>query len=190
MRAISGANSTFERSCMKIGKVALGFFLLPSLFFLQNASVCQAYMFPDTPSCHDDVATLMKKPGESPLCTPPIIKPEIAKDFLNKFKVKKIKEKWYLFLSPADFQGGYDAASRWEAISILVSAIESLFQEKAECLIVKIPETAAEKAALLAGTYPKKLVAAIGRHAQKEKEIAEKDWPEYHHHLFYKLTVY
>jgi hypothetical protein len=147
-------------------------------------------MFPDTPSCHDDIALNMKKPGESPLCTPPIIKPEVAKDFLNKFTVKKIQGKWYLFLSSKDFAGEFDVASRWETISILVSAVESLFLEKAECLIVKIPETEAEKAALLAGIYPPELIAALGRYAVKEKEIAEKDWPEYHHHLFYKLTVY
>lgn len=175
---------------MKLGKVALGGVLLASVCFLQDASVCQAYMFPNTPSCHDDVAKIMKKPGESPLCTPPILDQQTSKDLLDKFKVKKIKGKWYLFLSPAEFQGGFDTASRWETISLFVSAVESLFREQADCLIVKIPETDAEKEALLAGTYPKELIAATGRPEKKEKKIEEKDWPEYHHHLFYKLTVY
>lgn len=175
---------------MKLNKTIPVLFVLSLLVFPWNASICQAYMFPDTPSCHDDIAKRMEKPGESPLCTPPILKPEVAKDFLTQFNVKKVQGKWYIFLTPTEFKGEFDTASRWETLSLLVSAVESLFVEKAECLIVKIPETDAEKAALLAGVYPPELIAASARYAVKEKEIAYEDWPEYHHHLFYKLTVY
>lgn len=153
-------------------------------------SLSDAYMKPKAPSCHDDVANIMKQAGESPFCTPPILTNEAAIDFLKQFNAKKIKGKWYIFLPAKDFNEEFDIPSRWKTISILVSSVESVFREKAECYIAKLPETDAEKEALLAGNYPKELIAASANHVPDAKEMEEKDWPEYHHRLFYKLHVF
>lgn len=142
------------------------------------------------PSCHDDLAVNKTEPGTSPLCTPPIIDEETSLKFLKESTVKRIKKKWYLFLSPENFQA-MDAAARWKTISLLISAVESKFGEKADCFIVRIPETSEEKQALLQGDYPQKLTAAgAQRTPLSAEEEKEKKWPEYHHHLLYKITVY
>ena len=143
------------------------------------------------PSCHDDIAVKRTEPGVSPDCTPPILDRETSLDILKNFVVKKVKGKWYLFLSAEDFEGRLDIASRWKSISLLVSAVESMFAEKSDCYIVRVPETSEEKEALLAGNYPQKLVAVSAQHVVlSEDEKSSKKWPEYHHHLFYKITVY
>jgi len=143
------------------------------------------------PSCHDDIATKRTEPGVSPDCTPPIIKKENALEILNNFIVKKIKGKWFMFISEEEFAGTFDISSRWRSISLLIQAVESLFAEKAECFIVRFPETAEEKAALLAGMYPQELIAASAKYVElTEEEESSKKWPEYHHQIFYKMTVY
>ena len=165
------------------------FFLGCGIMFvmLTAASFCLAETIP---SCHDDIAVKHNAPGTSPMCTPAILSNDVSLDFLKKFGAKKIKQKWYIFLSEKDVKGGFDYASRWQTISLFVSAVQSLFNEKADCFIVQIPQTAQEKEALLAGKYPKELVAASGEHSQPEHAVNENDWPEYHHHLVYKLAVY
>ena len=143
------------------------------------------------PSCHDDIAVKRTEPGVSPDCTPPILTEEKSLEILKNFVVKKVKGKWYMFLSAEDFDGKLDVASRWKSISFLIQAVESLFSEQAECFIVRVPETSGEKEALLAGNYPQKLVAASAQHVVlSEDEKSSKKWPEYHHPLFYKITVY
>jgi hypothetical protein len=143
------------------------------------------------PSCHDDIAAKRTEPGVSPNCTPPILTEEKSLDILKNFVVKKVKGKWYMFLSAEEFEGKLDSASRWKSISFLIQAVESMFAEKAECFIVRVPETAEEKAALLEGTYPQELIAASAKYVElTEEEESSKKWPEYHHPLFYKITVY
>ncbi len=160
-----------------------GVFSITSCFGYQGGS--------GIPSCHDDIAVKRTEPGVSPNCTPPILDREKSQDILENFVVKKVKGKWYMFLSVEDFEGKFDIASRWKAISFLIQAVESMFAEKAECFIVRVPETAEEKEALLEGKYPQELIAASAKHVElTEEEESSKKWPEYHHPLFYKITVY
>ena len=92
------------------------------------------------PSCHDDIAVRRTEPGVSPDCTPPILDMEKSKEILNGFNAKKIKGKWYIFLSAEEFSGKLDSASRWKTISLLVSAVESMFAKQEECYLARIPE--------------------------------------------------
>ncbi len=165
------------------------FSLIHGIIFaiLLSSSLCLAET---VPSCHDDIAVKENKPATSPVCTPTILSNEVSLDFLKKFGAKKIKQKWYIFLSEKDIKEGFDYSSRWKTISLFVSAVQSLFDEKADCYIVQTPQTAQEKEALLAGNYPHELIAAAAEHAKAEQAINENDWPEYHHHLLYKLAVY
>jgi hypothetical protein len=143
------------------------------------------------PSCHDDIAVKKTEPGTSPKCTPPILDEETSLRILKNFEVKKIKGKWYMFISAEEFEGKFDSASRWKSISFLVSAVESMFAEKAECFIVQVPEAEKDKEALLAGDYPQKFIAASAKPVDlKDEEKSNKKWPEYHHPLFYKIVVY
>ena len=163
--------------------LVISVFLITSSFAYQGGS--------GIPSCHDDIAVKRTEPGVSPNCTPPILDKEKSLEILENFVVKKVKGKWYLFLSKEDFDGKLDTASRWKSISFLIQAVESMFAEKAECLIVRVPETTEEKEALLAGNYPQELVAASATYVElTEEEKKGKKWPEYHHPLFYKITVY
>ena len=141
-------------------------------------------------SCQDHIAATYDKPGTSPDCLPVIWTKEYAVEFLNKSGAKKINDKWYIFISEKEFSEEVDYSLRWKTISSLVTAVQSLFDEKAECFIVRIPATDEEKAALLEGKYPEKLIAAHGKFAKSEDEAGIDDWPEYHHHLKYSLTVY
>jgi hypothetical protein len=143
------------------------------------------------PSCHDDIAVNKTEAGTSPGCTPPILDQETSLDVLKNFGVKKIKGKWYMFISAEEFAGKLDLASRWKSISLLISAVQSLFAEKAECYIVRIPETEDDKEALLAGNYPQKLIAASAKPVDlPDEEKSSKKWPEYHFPLLYTITVY
>lgn len=172
-------------SLLSAGIVCLltGVFSITSCFAYKGGS--------GIPSCHDDIAVKRTEPGVSPNCTPPVLDREKSREILENFVVKKIKGKWYIFLSAEDFGGKFDIASRWKAISFLIQAVESISAEQAECFIVRVPETAEEKAALLEGKYPQELIAASAKHVElTEEEKSSKKWPEYHHPLFYKITVY
>lgn len=160
-----------------------GVFSITSCFAYQGGS--------GIPSCHDDIAVKRTEPGVSPDCTPPILDRETSLDILKNFVVKKIKGKWYMFISAEEFEGKLDRPSRWKSISFLISAVESMSAEQAECFIVRVPETSEEKEALLEGKYPQELIAASAKHVElTEDEKSSKKWPEYHHPLFYKITVY
>ncbi|MBI5559578.1 MAG: hypothetical protein HY885_18300 [Deltaproteobacteria bacterium] len=142
------------------------------------------------PSCNDDVAAKHKEPGAGPECTPTIMAQDMALEFLKTFTVRKINKKWYMVVSKEEF-GELDPAARWQRISLMTSAVQSNFSEKADCLIVRVPESAEEKEALLKGDYPQKLTAAEARYVDlSETEIKTKQWPEYHHHVLFKMTVY
>ena len=143
------------------------------------------------PSCHDDIAVNRTEPGTGPECTPPILDKETSVDILENFGVKKIKGKWYMFISAEEFEGKLDSSSRWKSISLLISAVQSMFAEEAECYIVRIPESEEDKEALLAGTYPQKFRAASAQPVKlSDEEKSSKKWPEYHHPLLYTITVY
>jgi hypothetical protein len=158
-------------------------FVAPSCFAYQGGT--------GIPSCHDDIAVQRTEPGSSPDCTPPILTEEKSLEILAKFGAKKIKDKWYIFISDEEFSGKLDSPARWKLISLLVSAVESMFAKQEECFLVGIPETEEEKEALLAGTYPQKRIAASAKHVTLTQEEKDgKKWPEYHHPLFYKITVF
>lgn len=144
------------------------------------------------PSCHDDIAVRRTEPGVSPNCTPPILDMEKSKEILDGFNAKKIKGKWYIFLSAEEFSGKLDSASRWKTISLLVSAVESMFAKHEDCYLARIPATEEEKDGLLAGNYPQNLIAASAKHVKMEEKEGEEErkWPEYHHPLFYKIEVF
>ncbi|MCF8055192.1 MAG: hypothetical protein K9K37_00955 [Desulfocapsa sp.] len=168
-------------------------YLLPAIF---ASTSCFAYQGGSgIPSCHDDIAVQRTEPGTSPDCTPPILDKKKSREILEGFGAKKIKGKWYIFLSAEEFAGKMDSTSRWKTISLLVSAVESMFASREECLLVQIPETEEDKDALLAGNYPQRLIAASAKHVTvkeegKEEEKEATKWPEYHHPLFYKITVF
>lgn len=164
------------------------FFLACSalVFSMLIKSVCFAETIP---SCHDDVALKNDKPGTSPACTPLILTTAASVDLLKRFSVKKIKRKWYIFLSEKEFTGEFDTATRWQTISLLVAAVQSLYNDRADCYIARIPKNDKEKEALLSGNYPQKLIAAQGEYLIPEHEVEESDWPEYHHRFLYKLAV-
>lgn len=170
---------------MKFYKINVTIFFL-LLTLLATSSICLAKK---TPSCSDDIAAKSVKAGTSPECAPVLLDNETSIDFLKKFFVKKIKSKWYIFLSEKDFAGEFNQSARWISLSMLISSVQSLYNDKADCFIVRIPKTEKEKEALLAGNYPKELIAAHGQFVSGE-DSEKKDWQEYHHHLLYKMTVY
>lgn len=160
-----------------------GVFSITSSFAYQGGS--------GIPSCHDDIAVKRTEPGVSPNCTPPILTEEKSIEILKNLKTNKIKGKVYMFISAEEFEGKFDSSSRWKSISLLTSAVQSLFTGYTECYIVRIPETNEEKESLLAGNYPQKLIAASAKYVELTKEEeSKKKWPEYHHPFFYKITVY
>lgn len=142
------------------------------------------------PSCHDDVAANKTAAGTGPECTPTIMSQDKALEFLKNFTVRKINKKWYMFISQEEFNGKLDAANRWQSISLMTSATQSMFNDNADCLIARAPETDKEKKALLAGDYPQELIAAEARYVEGSKDKKEEQWPEYHHHLLYTITVH
>lgn len=141
-------------------------------------------------SCSDNVAASFDKPMTSPECIPVILASDKATEFLKEMNAKKIKGKWFIFITKKEFAEGVDYKLRWKSIANFVSAVQSLFNEKADCFIARFPETDEEKTALLEGNYPQNLIAAEGRFAKDEAESNVEKWPEYHHHLKYILTVY
>lgn len=170
---------------------------LAALFFLAaliTASSCLGFAdyAGKVPSCNDQVAKSRTAPGTAESCTPAILDPKVAMQFMKSgVVVKKVKGKWYLFMSESELEKDFDAAKRWQAISQLVSAVQSLFNQAENCYLARVPRTEEEKKALLAGTYPEKLIAASGVAVPLgDKPENEYPWPEYHHHLLYKLTVY
>ncbi|OKY75832.1 MAG: hypothetical protein BM485_05710 [Desulfobulbaceae bacterium DB1] len=142
------------------------------------------------PSCHDDIAANMTAPGTGSECTPTIMSQEKALEILKNFTARKVNKKWYIFISEEEKAGKLDAASRWQTISLMASAVQSMFNENADCLLVRAPATEDEKKALLQGNYPQALIAAEARYVEGSKDKNEGEWPEYHHHLLYKITVY
>jgi hypothetical protein len=178
---------------VKKNKITLLFtgllFLFSSVFV---STSCLSYQGGSgTPSCHDDIAAQRTEPGTSPDCTPPILDEKKSREIIEGFEAKKIKGKWYIFLSAEEFSGKMDSTSKWKTISLLVSAVESMFAKQEECFLVQIPETEEDKDALLAGNYPQRLIAASATHVTlKDEEKEGKKWPEYHHQLFYTITVY
>jgi hypothetical protein len=176
------------KKLQKICAFSLALALTGGLF-----STGSCFAFPSgsgIPSCQDDVATKNKKPGTGPECTPTIMAQDMALEFLKTFTVRKINKKWYMVVSKEEFEK-LDPAARWQRISLMTSAVQSNFNEKADCLIVRVPESAEEKEALLKGEYPEKSTAATAHFVElSETEIKTKQWPEYHHHVLYKMTVY
>ena len=162
------------------------------LSILLPLSPCFAYKSGSaTPSCHDDIAATKTEAGTSPDCSPVIYDRERSLEILNGSGAKKINGKWYIFISAAEFEGTLDIPSRWKTISLLISAVESMFNEQAECFLVRIPETDKDKEDLLTGNYPQRLIAASAKPVElPAEEKSSKKWPEYHHPLLYTITVY
>ncbi len=158
--------------------------------FLSPVSSCMAYRGGSgLPSCHDDIASVRDKAGTGPDCTPPILDQETSAKFLKEFTVRKIQGKWYLFLAQDEFVT-LDVPARWKSISLLVSTVQSLFGDNADCHIARIPVDDEEKKALLKGQYPAELISASAVYVKMsaaEKETTK--WPEYHHHVLYRLSV-
>ncbi|MDA8163818.1 MAG: hypothetical protein M0017_02115 [Desulfobacteraceae bacterium] len=144
------------------------------------------------PSCNDQIAKGRTTPGTAPSCTPAILESATALRIMQSgMVVRKIKGKWYLFLSEEQVKKDFDAGKRWQSISLLVSAVQSLFAKGESCYLARVPRTEAEKKALLAGNYPRRLIAASAEAVPPgPKPVKESAWPEYHHHILYKLTVY
>ncbi len=140
-------------------------------------------------SCHDDIIPERTMPGTASACTPLIINQDKALEFMKKFSIRKIKEKWYLFISEEESKGGLTTATRWQTIDLMTSAVQSLFNDKGDCLIVRVPQSSEEKQALLGGSYPQELIAAQAIYVEGSQE-KKAEWPEYHHHRLYTLTVY
>ncbi|MFH1216779.1 MAG: hypothetical protein V1706_09795 [Pseudomonadota bacterium] len=142
------------------------------------------------PSCHDDIAANMTTAGTGPECTPTIMSQDKALEFLKNFTARKINKKWYMFISEEEKSGKLDAATRWQTISLMTSATQSMFNDNTDCFIVRAPATDEEIKALKDGVYPQSLIAAEARYVEGSKDKNEGEWPEYHHHLLYKITVY
>ncbi|MFZ5759730.1 MAG: hypothetical protein ACOY32_08900 [Thermodesulfobacteriota bacterium] len=141
------------------------------------------------PSCHDDIIPGKNVPGTAVPCTPLIMNQDSALEFMKKFSIRKINKKWYLFISEEESKGGLTAATRWQTIDLMTSAVQSLFNDNADCLIVRAPQSSEEKQSLLSASYPQKLIAAQAVYVEGSKE-KKAEWAEYHHHQLYTLTVY
>ncbi len=146
----------------------------------------------DIPSCYDIVKT-KDKPGVISQCAPIMLTDSIAYDFLHgEFGeiVKKIGYDWYIIIPTGE---SFDPLL-WELLMTLVSSVQTLYSENADCYIVEAPKTKREAQLLLLGGYPKNKIKAYAKYIMPEDlfsfERKRATYPPECFHRIYKMFVY
>ncbi|MGE3296125.1 MAG: hypothetical protein AB7I68_02125 [Porticoccaceae bacterium] len=153
--------------------------------FFTNASNSESI-----PSCYEIVKTKTKA-GASPNCAPLIINNDIAFDVINYFNGKRISYDWYFFVAEKDSKMTYKA--KWDALSLFVSSVQSLYEENSDIYFVIYPESDREKSLINLGQYPAEKIIGYAKYVlPKNPFSSNKDhvFPENHHKRIYKLIVY
>ncbi len=141
------------------------------------------------PSCIE-IASKKDKPGASANCAPIILSNDKAFEIIKTFNIKKVGYDRYVFMKKEELLKA-DHKSKWELLALMVSAVQSLYEENVDCYIAVLPETDAEKTALILGSYPESKVAAHAKYVWPDlKPHPGRKWPANHHQRLYKLIVY
>ena len=130
--------------------------------------------------------------GASQNCAPMILDNDLSFKLIKDLNGKKINYDWYVFI-PKDEIKTIKHNMRWQLLSSMVSAIQSLYGENADVFLTTIPESENEKLMLMIGEYPMDKILGHAKYIVPDdlfENNKTKKYPEGHHKRLYKLIIY
>ena len=164
-------------------------FVIIALIFISSLLVSSILKAENIHSCINE-ASNRNKAGASTNCAPVILSNDTAFEIIKTFNVVKVGYDRYIFMKKEKLSK-IDYKRKWELIALMVSAVQSLYGENADCYLASLPETEADKTALMLDSYPESRIAACAKYVWPDlKSHPERKWPPNHHERLYKLIVY